>query len=150
MHTKVNEVLILPIMIQALLWKQFLSLSWLFMSDADVAEMEIEVERSCQNSVIFCCCAVWKNGVWHQNVYEENVCNWTIESWTTPCWKKMAFTEIYLHLLNVYGDQTVDVSTVRWWVLCFSSGVSDSESVLLVQIFMNMACRILFTTDENA
>jgi len=30
-------------------------------------------------------------------------------------------------LLNVSGDQTVDVSTVRRWVMCFSSGVSNVE-----------------------
>jgi len=37
----------------------------------------------------------------------------------------MASTDIYQCLLNVYGDQTVDVSTVRWWVGHFSSGNSD-------------------------
>ena len=35
-------------------------------------------------------------------------------------------------LLNVSGDQTVDLSTVREWVVCFSSG--DSGSTLLVKI----------------
>jgi len=29
--------------------------------------------------------------------------------------------DIYWHLLNVYEDQTVDGSTVRWWVMHFSS-----------------------------
>ena len=28
--------------------------------------------------------------------------------------------DIHQHLLNVYGDQPVDVSTVRWWVVQFS------------------------------
>jgi hypothetical protein len=28
-------------------------------------------------------------------------------------------------LLNVYGDQKVDVSTVRWWVVRFRGGDSD-------------------------
>ena len=32
-------------------------------------------------------------------------------------WKKTAPTDIHLHLLNSYGDQTVDVSTVKWWVV---------------------------------
>ena len=38
---------------------------------------------------------------------------------------KMAPTDIHRHLLNSYRDQTVDVSTVRWWVVHFSSGDSD-------------------------
>jgi hypothetical protein len=39
--------------------------------------------------------------------------------------EEIAPTDIHQHLLNVYRDQTVDVSTVRWWVVCFSSGDSD-------------------------
>jgi len=35
---------------------------------------------------------------------------------------KITLTDIHQHLLNVSGDQTVDVNTVRWWVVCFSSG----------------------------
>jgi len=30
------------------------------------------------------------------------------------CVEKMAPVNIHQHLLNVYGDQTLDVSTVRW------------------------------------
>ena len=39
--------------------------------------------------------------------------------------KKTVPNDIHRRLLNVYGDETVDVSTVRWWVVRFSSG--DSE-----------------------
>jgi len=39
--------------------------------------------------------------------------------------EKIAPNGIHRHLLNVYGDQTVDVSTARRWVACFSSGDSD-------------------------
>ena len=39
--------------------------------------------------------------------------------------EKIAPNDIHRRLLNVYGDQTVDVSTVRRWVACFSSGDSD-------------------------
>ena len=53
----------------------------------------------------------------------------------------MAPTDIYWYLLNTDGDQTVDVSTVRWWVVCFSSG--DSGSPPLMQIFTGMARRLL-------
>jgi len=36
-------------------------------------------------------------------------------------WKK----QHPLCVLNAYGDQTVDVSAGREWVVCFSSGDSD-------------------------
>ena len=39
--------------------------------------------------------------------------------------EKIAPNDIHQRLLNVYGDQTVDVSTVRLWVARFSSGDSD-------------------------
>jgi len=39
--------------------------------------------------------------------------------------KKIAPNDIHRRLLNVYGDQTVNVSIVRRWVACFSSGDSD-------------------------
>ena len=31
--------------------------------------------------------------------------------------KKMAPTDIHQCFLNIYGDQIMDVSTVRWWVV---------------------------------
>ena len=40
----------------------------------------------------------------------------------------MSPIDIHCCLLNVYGEQTVDVHTVRWWVVHFStddSGVKD-------------------------
>ena len=64
--------------------------------------------------------------------------------------EKMAPTGIHQHLPSSYGDPTVDVSTVKWWVVCFSRGNSKSGSPLLVQMFTSMECRVLFTTDENA
>ena len=36
--------------------------------------------------------------------------------------KKTASNDINQHLLNFYGEQGVDVSTVRGWVVCFSTG----------------------------
>ena len=39
--------------------------------------------------------------------------------------EQIAPSDIHRRLLNVYGDQTVDVSTVRRWVARFSSGDSD-------------------------
>jgi len=57
--------------------------------------------------------------------------------------KKMALTDIHRCLLNVYGDQAVDVSTVRGrW--CISAVGSDNGLPLLVQTFMCRARRLLF------
>jgi len=53
-------------------------------------------------------------------------------------------------MLNVCRDQTVDVSTVRKWEVYFSSGQIDSEKLLLVEVSMSAACRLLFITEENA
>ena len=63
--------------------------------------------------------------------------------------EKIAPFDFHLHLLNVHEDQTVDVSTVRWWVVCFSSGDSGSGLSQLVQIVVNLACRLLFIAAEN-
>ena len=41
--------------------------------------------------------------------------------------KKIAPNNIHRRLLKVYGDKTVDVSKVRWWVARFSSGDSDAK-----------------------
>ena len=64
--------------------------------------------------------------------------------------ERMVPTDTHHHLLNVYGDQAAIVSRVRWWVVHFSSGNSDSGAPLLVQIVMRMACRLLFITGKNA
>jgi len=58
-------------------------------------------------------------------------------------WRKMATSGIHQHLLNTYGDQTVDVSTVGWWVVGSSSGKKHSVPPSLVQIL------VLFITGEN-
>ena len=64
--------------------------------------------------------------------------------------EKMVPIDIHWHLLNVYGDQTVHMSTVRRWVVYFSSVDSDSVVPLLVQIFMSMARRVLLTAGNSA
>ena len=64
--------------------------------------------------------------------------------------EKKSPNDIHQHLANVYGDQPVDVSTVRWWVVLFSSSNSDSRSPQLMQIFLSMACRLLIIVGENA
>jgi len=64
--------------------------------------------------------------------------------------EKIAPTDIHPHLLNVYGDQPLGVSTVRQWVVHFSSEDSDSGAPPLVQVFTSMAHRILFIGGKNA
>ena len=64
--------------------------------------------------------------------------------------KKFAPTNIYCCLLNIYGDQTVHESTVMGWVVCFSSGDSDSDSAPQVQTVMSPASRLLFIAGKNA
>jgi len=62
--------------------------------------------------------------------------------------EKITPVDIHRHLLNIYGDQTVHVSTVWWQVVHFST--ADSRLSLLVQIFASTACRFLFTDGKIA
>jgi len=66
------------------------------------------------------------------------------------CTEKIVAIDICQCLLNVHGDQTVDVSTVSWWVVGFRSGDGDSGSPLLVHILTSMVSRLLFVAGENA
>ena len=63
--------------------------------------------------------------------------------------EKFVPVDIHRNLLNVYEDKTVDMSTVRQWVVHLSSGGSGG-SPLLVHIFTSTGCRFLFITSENA
>jgi len=92
-----------------------------------IGGMATELEPSQRYSTTCCCSvtdgrrdAVWQNGIWHRSAYEAEVYHWT------PSCRKNG-NNIHQHLLNVYGDQTVDVSTVRRWVVRFSRGDSDAE-----------------------
>ena len=62
--------------------------------------------------------------------------------------EKMAPTDIRQCLLNIHGDQTVDVSTVRQWVVCFSSD-NNSGSPPLVPILMSNASSCLLTKMDS-
>ena len=64
--------------------------------------------------------------------------------------EKTASIHIHGCFLKVYRDQTVDVSTGRQGVVCFSSGDSNCESPPLEQAFMSATCRLLFIANENA
>lgn len=80
-----------------------------------------------------------------------------IEVWIKQTWRteflhtwRIAPTDLHWCLLNVHGDRTVNVSTVRWQVVHFSSGNSNSGSLPVVKIFTSAACRLLFIAIENA
>ena len=66
--------------------------------------------------------------------------------------EKIAHIDIHQCLLNIYGDQTENVSTVRWWVMCFSNGHSNVKKKfrMAMQIFIRVICRLLFIASENA
>ena len=110
---------------------------WPMTSEAHVGLMAVEAEPFHQYSITCCCAtdgsreAVRQIAVWYGSAYEAKVC-----PWNHP-WSKNRTHWHSLTLVNIYGDQTVDVCTVRWWVVCFRCGNSDSGSPSLVQIFMN-------------
>jgi len=115
------------------------------MPEADVDGMAAEVEPFQQYSIPCCCSvtdgsrgAVWQNGVWHGSAYEAKGWNWI------PAWGKNS-THWHWRLLNVYGDQSVDVSTVRWWVVHFSSDGNASGSFHWCR-FTRMGYRFLSIT----
>ena len=56
--------------------------------------------------------------------------------------------DIHRFSLDVSGDQTVDVSTMRQWVVGFSR--DDSRTHPLVQIVLSAAFRVLLIDGENA
>jgi hypothetical protein len=103
-----------------------LLLRWPTKSEADVGDMTVEVEPYLQYSVKFSSRvaddsrgAVWQNGFWHGSACEAKVCN-LIPS----CGKN--YTQWHSSMLaERLRRQTVDVSTVRWWVACFSCGDGD-------------------------
>ena len=103
-------------------------LCWPPMSEADAGGMAMEVEPSHQYSVTFCCGVtdgsrgeVWPNSV-DTEVHVE-------QRYVTEFFhlEKITPTDIYPHLLNIYRDQTVDVSIERTWVMGFSSDDSDMK-----------------------
>jgi len=95
-------------------------------SEADVGDMAVEVEPSRQYSVKFCCRATDDSrGQSNKMAPGIEVCmkqRFVIEFLHV---EKFALNDIHRCLLNVHRDQTVDVSTVRQWMACFSSGDSD-------------------------
>jgi len=91
------------------------------------------VEPSHQYLITFCCHvtdgsrgAAWQNCLTWKRVQSKGVLL-NVE--------KVAPIDIHWHLPNISRDQTVDVSSVRWWVVHFSIDDGNSGSPLLVQFF---------------
>ena len=64
--------------------------------------------------------------------------------------EKIAPTDIHNDLLNISGDQIVDVRTASQWVVLFNNDNSYGRSSPLVQVLTSMACRLLFIAGQNA
>jgi len=70
--------------------------------------------------------------------------------------EEIKLIDIHWHLLNVYGNQGVDVSTVRQWMVFFSSDDSNMQDKPCSrwqdgsQVFTSVACRLLLIAGENA
>ena len=103
-------------------------LCWPTMSEADVGGTEVEVWPSYQYPIT-CCChvtdgsrgAAWQNGIWHGSADEAKE-----RHWIPPCAKNGT------HWHSTFMETNQWLSTVRQWVMCFSS--SNSDSSLLVKM----------------
>ena len=99
------------------------------MSEVDVGGMEVDVEPSHQYSVT-CFCHVTDGSTLCWGHSDRMVSDIEVHMKQRHGIEflhaeKTAPTDIHQCLLNVYGDQTVDVSTLRQWVVHFSSCNSE-------------------------
>jgi len=88
---------------------------WPTMSDMDVGDMVVEVAPFHPYPVGFCCCVTDGRGTVTEWCLAWNCVPWKRGSFNSSTGEKMAPTDIHCCLMNVYGDQTVGMSTVRWW-----------------------------------
>ena len=121
------------------------------MTEADIDDMAVEVEHSHRYSISFCCHVAdgSRGAVWQVDIC-QGIADEAKGVTEVLHVEKMTPTDISWCLMNVDGDQTVSVSTARWWVVHFSSYNSDSGAPLLVQIFAGVAYRLFFIAGENA
>ena len=119
-------------------------------SEADTGGMAAEVEPSYQYPVIFF--AVGQMAAEGQSdTTASDMEVWVKQSchWIPPC-RKNGTHWLINTCWTFVKDQGVNVSTVRVWIVCFSSDDSNSGPPLLVQIIMNTACKLLFIAGEKA
>jgi len=121
-------------------------------TEADVGGMAVEVKPSHQYINIplhivakwqVAAEGHWKNGVWHGSVYEAKVWNWII-----PCRKTAThwLSSVLAECLWIPNSRCEHREMVY---STFQQRNSNSESPPLVQIFMSMACVVLFIADKN-
>ena len=84
-----------------------LLLCWPTTSEAHVGGMAVEIEPSHQYSTTFCCCDRWQQRGSLTVMPDMEVC---VVKFLRE--ENIASIDIHQYLLNVYGYQTVDVSTV--------------------------------------
>ena len=101
-------------------------LCWPTLSQVDVCSMTVEVEPLHQYSITFCCCAtngsrgaVWQNAIWHGMCMKQKCGVDFLHAEKITYWPSLMLAECWWR-------PTVDVSTVRWWVVHFSSGVATA------------------------
>jgi len=100
-------------------------LCWSRMSKGGVGGgTAVGAEPSHQYSITFCCHVTdsSKRSVWHNCHLTRMKQKYRTEFFHM---EKMVPIDFYSCLLNVSGDQTVDLSIAKWWVVHFSSGNSD-------------------------
>ena len=101
-------------------------------SKADVGGMAVEVEPFHQYPITYD--AVWQMATEGQSdrmASDMEVCMKKEGShWIHLSRKKMVPHDIHECSLNIYEDQTVDVSTVQWWVVRLTSGDSNVKDKL--------------------
>ena len=89
-------------------------LCWPATSETDVAGMALEVEASHHYSVTYCC-HVADSSKGQSDKMASDIDVWMKQRGIIEIFyvEKIAPTDIHECLLNVYGDQTVKVSTVK-------------------------------------
>ena len=81
-------------------------------SEADVGGIALQVELSRQCSITFCCCVTDDRRAWQPDKMASHM---EMQRGVTEFFhaEKVVPTDIYRCLLDVYGDQAVDMVTVR-------------------------------------
>lgn len=122
----------------------------LTISEVDIGSMEVEVPTNIHN-VLFLCKRWQHRGQSDKMASETEVCMKHKCITELLHVEKMAPTDIHQWLLNIYGDQTMKVSRLKYWVLHFSNNaVIATVKSLLLRIFMSIACKLFMISGENA
>ena len=114
-------------------------------SKVSIGGIAIEAEPSHQYSIMLCCCVTdGSRGILTKRSLTCK-CIWSKDlSMNSSMQKKTAPTDIDPCFLNCYWNQTVNVSMVRCWAVCFSSRDSGSDCYEC-----GMQALVLFITGKN-